>query len=129
MALSQTIKVGVLGGSRSLSKNIVDSADQRISQNFTVAGSTTDQQVALSIDVSEIKSIYIQCDENITLETNAIDAAGGDTLALLANEPYLWWTGSLYTNLLATDITTSYWTNGTTNVATVDLECVVDPTP
>ncbi len=128
MALSQSIQVGATGGGRTLSKNVVDSADQRISQNFTVAGSTTDQEVALSIDVSEIKSIYIQSNQNITLETNSASVPD-ETLALLANEPYLWWTGSLFTNLLATDITTSFWTNGTTNVATVDIECVVDPTP
>lgn len=127
MALSQTLKLGVIGR-QSLTKNVTKSADGSLSRVFDVPASTSDHEVALAIDVSEIKSIYIQSNQNITLETNETTAPP-DTLALLADEPYLWWTGWLYTNLLTTDITTTFWTNGTTNVATVHIEGVVDPTP
>jgi len=81
----------------------------------------------MTIDVSQLKAIYILSDQNITLETNS-GSAPADTLNLLANVPYVWHTGSYFTNLLTTDVTASYWTNASGSVANVNIELVVDPT-
>lgn len=95
----------------------------------TIADSVTDQLETISIDVSLIQSIYIHSTQAITLETNAIDATGGNTLLLLANDPYVWYTGSLFTNLLTEDITKIYLTNASGSTATFNLRCVYDSTP
>lgn len=86
----------------------------------------TDLLVAWSVDVSQIQSIIIEASVAMTIETNAIDATGGNTLSLLAGVPYVWHTGSYFANLLTLDVLKLYVTN--TTAGTLEIQCVVDPT-
>lgn len=86
----------------------------------------TDLLVAWAIDVSQIQSIIIEASQDMLLETNADDAAGGNAISLLAGVPYVWHTGSYYTNLLAIDVVKLYITN--TTAGTLKIQCVIDPT-
>lgn len=95
----------------------------------TVADGQTDQQITFDLDVSACKSFFLVSDQDITLETNAVDATGGNTLALIANEPYIWHDSSLDSFLLTADVTTSYWTNASGSTATIYCVALFDVTP
>ena len=128
MAFTHTVTRTVDTGGGTVSKTNTYSADGRESREITVPDSATDQLVNLSIDVSQIKSLYIVSSKDITLETNS----GGtpvDTVNLLADKPLLWQNDSYYTNLFGTDITAFYFTNASGAEATVNIEFVHDATP
>lgn len=76
-----------------------------------IPAESVDAQVAWSVDVSQIQSMILEASADMTLETNAIDATGGNTLNLLAGVPYVWHTGSYFTNVFALDITVLYVTS------------------
>lgn len=94
----------------------------------TVADSVTDQLEVISIDVSQIQLIYILSTQDLTLETND-SGTPVDTIALRANEPYIWFVNSYFTNILDTDVTAIYLTNASGSSATFNLRCVYDTTP
>jgi hypothetical protein len=75
----------------------------------------TDTQYDVVIDVSTIESLCIEASTAMTLETNANNAAGGQTLSLLANKAIVWNTqieATLGTVCpLTPDITALYVTN------------------
>lgn len=75
----------------------------------------TDTQIDCTLDVSTIQSLCIVATVDMTLETNATNAAGGDSIALLANKPVVWNTqieDTLGTACpLTLDVTTLYLTN------------------
>ena len=75
------------------------------------------------------RSIWIESDYAVTLETNAVDATGGNTIVLVANEPYLWWDGSVIVNLITLDVTTLYITNASGSEAAVKIRVLQDATP
>ena len=130
MAFTHTIGFSWAGGGLSLASSNAFSAAAEYNITETVADGITDAEVACVIDVSEIKSIYISSNLNLLLETNINDGSV-DVLNLLANQPYIWHTGYLYTNILDTDITKLFLTNSTGGgeTATFELRCVLDPTP
>ena len=75
----------------------------------------TDTQVDCVLDVSTIKSLCIESSVAMTLETNANNAAGGQTISLLANKAMVWNTqieATLGTTCpLTPDITSLFVTN------------------
>lgn len=95
----------------------------------TITTGTTDQQFSLTIDVSQVKAFWLESDRNVTVETNAIDASGGNTLNLIANEPYIWWSTDLNSFKLTADVTTMYITNTSGATATIYCGVVYDSTP
>ncbi len=117
-----------LASGNEVSETQTFSSDSRTERSVSVANSETDYLVAFSLDVSGIQVIIITSDQDITMETNSGGAAD-ETINLLANNPYIWYTGSYYTNLLATDITALYFTNSSGETATVDILVVHDSTP
>ena len=82
----------------------------------------------VNLNVSEIKAIIITADQAILLETHD-SGTPADTISLVAGKAYVWYTGSYFTNKLATDITKIYLTNASGSAATVEMEAVYDPTP
>ena len=93
-----------------------------------VPADSTDLEIVIAIDVSAIKLIIILASHDLTLETNN-GAAPDDTLNLVAGRPYVWYTGSYYTNLLTTDITSIFMTEAASDDATLDILALVDATP
>jgi len=127
MAFTHTIGRSWSGGGLSLSasKAYTASAEYNFTEDILAVADT---EVACVIAVAEIASIFIVCNEDILLEVND-GAGGGGSIALLADEPYVWHTDSYYTNLLAVDITALFFTNTSGNTATVEFRCLVDSTP
>ena len=109
----------VVGSSQTITGGAEANLDEPIPQD------STDLEILYSLDVSQIKSIVILADQAMTLKTNS-SSVPDETLSLLANDPYEWHTGSLHTNLLATDITSLFMTN--TTAGTLKIESTIDPT-
>ncbi|KKN53084.1 hypothetical protein LCGC14_0605960 [marine sediment metagenome] len=102
--------------------------DGKDNLDVSVADSSTDYLVNFALDVSLIQAIIIVSDKDVTMETND-GTTPADTINLLANNPYIWYTGSYFTNLLTTDITGLYFTNSSGGVANVKLLVIKDTTP
>lgn len=88
----------------------------------------TDTPLAIALDVSQARSVFILSDRDITIETNATNAAGGNTLALKANIPYVWITNKYHSLVFTSDITIAYVTNASGGVARLEIEILFDPT-
>ncbi len=127
MAFSHTLHTTVTGAGTTIQDSQTFTAALHLAIDESIA-ITDDNLINLSIDVSEIQLIKILSDQDLTLETNS-STVPDETLNLLANSPYIWDTKSLFTNLLATDITKIYLSNGSGSVATFKLIVLYDPTP
>lgn len=127
MAFTHRVTQNVNGG-KPITKENDYSGSGQISIDETIADSTTDGLVAMSLDVSQIKSIYIVATVAMLLETNS-GSAPAETISLVADVPYVWTTDSYDTNLLATDITALFLTNVSGGAGNFTLECVYDATP
>lgn len=105
-------------------------ADNVLSYSLSVPTATTDQQVLIAVTLAAMKAYYIVSDKAITIETNATDATGGDTIVLVANQPIMWTTGSpAMTKHFTQNITTMYITNASGATATIEIRFARDATP
>lgn len=123
-----TITLGIDGSGVARSKTIINTqAGVSLIDGETVATGETDYELAFDLDVSQCKSFYLESDQDVTLETNAIDATGGNTIALRANEPYAWHANSYEAAFLLTlDVTVFYITNASGSTATIYCVALFD---
>lgn len=101
------------------------SADKHVQLDQTVPANSTNLLTALTLDVSQLKSIIIKSSVAMTLEFND-STTGVPTLALVAGVPYIWNEDSYDACLLTDDVTALYITN--TTAGTLELSAIVDPT-
>jgi len=131
MASSGTITIQYNGGGISQTNNITKSDTGRVQWEESIVTATTDGQVNCpTIDVSELVLLYINSTQDVTIETNAADATGGNTLTLKANEPYVWWLNAPFVNMITLDIVTNVFiTNTSGATAVITFEAILDTTP
>lgn len=128
MAFTHTITYKIVEGSNQIEKSIAISAGQKVSISEAITDGTTDGEVALAIDQSQLKSLYIVADQALVLETND-GAAPDDTITLVANSPVVWQYGTGLTCPITVDITTNLFvTNASGSTATLQCEFLIDPT-
>lgn len=126
MSFSHILTYGWTQGSNSLSKQKTITAGQELNISESIDASQTDKLIACVIDVSQLKSIYMLASVAMTLETND-GTTPGTTIALDANEPYVWHSDSPQANPFgATDVTALYVTN--TTAGDLDIRALIDPT-
>lgn len=120
----------VEAGGETIQQTSEVTADQETNVEVTVAGSTTDDQVDVAIDISDLKSIYMETDQDLTVETNS-GSTPDDTFTLKANMPMTWNTDSSLPNPFAsaTDVTALYLTNAGSTAATFRMKVLQDVTP
>ena len=129
MALTHTITRRVAAGSRTLEKVTTKTAGAGPSLSESIPDSSTDLQIPFSVDVSQVKSCWIQATGgNLTVKTNS-SSTPADTLALVDGVPQLWVEGDLATFFLTTDVTDLFVTNSSGAASTLDIEILYDPTP
>lgn len=128
MAFSHVLTKSVGTGGKTISGQKTYSGDSRISIDVSVADEAVDFHVDMTLDVSEIDSIFILSDQSITLETNNAGTPV-DTISLVANVPYCWDTDCYFANILDSDITGLYFTNASGAAARVQIDVVYDGTP
>ncbi len=117
----------VVVGDRTLNLQRVISSTGRISLEESVATGQTNRLIAFTLDVSQLKGIIINSTKDVTFETNS-GSSPADTIALLANVPYVWHYQSYHPCLLTTDVTGIYITNASGATATINIEAVYDAT-
>lgn len=89
-------------------------------------GASNDQLFALTLDVSQMKMLYLHSDVACTLETNSSSAAAA-TVALVAGQPVIWTSTNGQTNPFgSTDVTALYVSAAA--AGTLTLKAIVDPT-
>ncbi len=108
-------------------KSVSLTGDGEDNRSFT-AGPNATTQVNLAFVKTALKSLYILSDVALTLKTND-SGSPQDTIAIAANSPFTWYTGSGEANPFADNVTTTYWVNGTAGAATVFVGLLVDATP
>lgn len=126
MAVSQTLTIGWSRGSESVTKTITKSSEGGKDIDVDIIANQTDKLVAETIDVSQIKLLWIMADVAMTVETNS-GSAPDDTLTLVANEPIVWWDGCGWPCPLGTDVAAFYITN--TTAGNLKAHFVLDATP
>ena len=87
----------------------------------------TDTLVNIAFPYANVKAYYLYSTTACTIETNATDATGGQSISLAAGVPKIWVTGGDGSNVFSANVTKFY----VTNVADTVLTAVVlyDPTP
>jgi hypothetical protein len=115
-------------GNNSLSMRDTFTGESEANVSVSVPDSSTDFEITLGIDISEIKSIVINSDQVVTLETNSGSAAD-DTFALTADNPLVWNVDSPAANPFSADITALFVTNSSGSAATFNVRCLLDATP
>ena len=108
------------------------SGDSWTHTEASIGASDTDTQVDVTIDVSQIKSLFIYSpDSDLLLETN--NAASGscdDSITIKEDIPLVWdSTSGYYTCPLGTDVTTIYVTNSGGVATTLYIGLCRDATP
>lgn len=129
--MSITVSRNVTGGGLTVSQDTTVTGDNTNKFEVTVGTSVTDDLLNISLDVDKIKGYYIHANNTLQIETNAVDATGGNTLNLVANEPLVFMGDTdLYTNLLTLDVTKMYLTNASgSNTVTLKMVFEQDATP
>lgn len=128
MSFTHTLEEKISTSGNTVQTSNAFSGDGQVSLEVSVPDSETDMLVDLALNVSEIKSVFITSDQDLTLETND-GSTPDDTLSLVADVPYVWHENSYFSNLLTTDITALYLTNASGATANFKLEAVYDATP
>ncbi len=109
-----------------IAKNVTVTADGEKNLSVALGASETDKQVDIAIDVSELKSLFISCDVDVTVETNN-GSSPADTLTIKAGKPLSWHEECGLTNPLGTDVTALFLT--CTAAGTFELRALEDLTP
>jgi hypothetical protein len=125
MSITHTFTFGHSGGSTSLSDSVAVTGELATEANIALAGSTTDQQENIAFNHTNLRGIYIKSDVTVTLETNATDATGGNTITVTAGKPFIWYLACGLTNPFTSAVTTTYWTNATGGAATIYMRTLV----
>jgi hypothetical protein len=116
-------------GATSITKTITETWGSENNLDEAVTDGTTNGLVAWACDFSQLKAFYMVSDQAITVYTNdAGTGAPDNTFVLVANEPVLWWAGSLLTNPFTADVTALYVTNASGSTAAFKIRKLEDPT-
>ena len=114
-------------GVATVAKTVSKSASAVISLSETIAGSGT-TQVFQAIDVSAVAGIVINSTVAVTLKTNS-SGSPDNTIVLVADQPYIWYTAAYDTFKLTTDVVSIYCVVAVATAGTLTIEGVVDATP
>lgn len=105
----------------------VSGAMQVLVDGEAIAGSAT-TQLFVPLDVSAVVGFAIVSTVATTLKTNS-SGSPDNTLALVANQPYIWHTGAYDTFKLTTDVVSMYFVVAGATAGTVTIAALIDPTP
>lgn len=128
MSIQHSVTIQWEQGNNSLSQRDTFTGEAEANVSVSVPDSSTDFEVTLAIDVSEIKSIIIASDQDITVETND-GTTPDDTFTIEANNPLIWNVDSPAATPFSADITALFVTNSSGAAATFNVRCLVDATP
>ncbi len=123
-----TRNVNALGENVTSRISITSGAAYKVSES--VPGPSTNLEIALVIDVSQLKALYIHCDTAISLFFNeASTGSPSKTLVLVAGQAFSWDNLSGHANPFgATDVTKVFVTKSGSGAAALKIFVLTDPT-
>ena len=127
---SQTLTLNWVRQGESVTQQVTLTADGEHNYDIPIPATNplTDLQVDITLDVSELKSVYVWSDVAVTLEGN--DAAGTQySIALAANKPLIWYTGCGWANPFTVDVSAMYVSKTGTATGTLKMRFLEDDTP
>ena len=128
MAQTYQLVYGFNYGGEQLSRTVTVSNEMSTAIDRSVADSTTDLEVALEIDVSLLKALWIESDQVVTIETNS-GSAPDHAFVMVANQPLVWQAADYHANPFdTTDITSIFITNASGATANVKIRVLADAT-
>jgi len=92
----------------------------------TVAGASATTEYDISIDVSQLNSIFLYSDGDLTLKTNS-SSVPDQTITIKSGVPFFWTKDMGITNPLTTDVTKFYFVNA--GAVDVNVNGLVNLTP
>jgi hypothetical protein len=113
-------------GGTALSESVSITADSEISIDFSLTSEQVDKEYDIDFAFARLKAIYIESDKDVTLETNANDATGGDTIPVNGGEGFCWTDQDLADNPFTVNVTRMFITNGEAAVATGKIRVLYD---
>lgn len=125
--------VGVLGYTHTLNLNWSNGGTNPLNTTVTVTGTAEfNTQTTAPISATtlmemaflyaNLQSIYVLSPFALTLNTNATDGTGGNSIPIAANQPFIWYLASGVTCPFTNNVTKFYWVNASgTNVPTVQV--------
>jgi hypothetical protein len=84
----------------------------------TVVNPSETAEIDATVPVAKILSGFVTCSQNVTVNTNAADATGGQSIALVAGKSLAWNNQSGAANPFTPNITKFYVINATVKAAT-----------
>ena len=125
MSFNNVVTVSVREGANTLTdtRTITTEAEYKIIE--TVADATTDGEVAISIDVSQLKAFGMISTQDLTVKTNS-SGAPQETFNLTAGEMVFFREGDAA--IFAGDVTAFFVTNSSGAAATFSVIAGIDPT-
>jgi hypothetical protein len=128
MAFSHTHTRSFSSGASTITASKTETADSEANIDTELAASSTNVVHNIAIDVSELESLYIYCEEDTTVYVNDASTGAPDaTIAISADAPYLWPNGSATNPLGSVDVTALYLTCSAGG--DFQFRALVDPTP
>lgn len=121
VSVAQSARIG--DQTANLTKTIVGTDFS--SHKLLLDNGETDKEIGFVIDVSQVVSLYMLCDQDIAVETNS-GISPGNTVALKANEPLIWNQESYYDLPFNVDVTALFLTNASGEDATFTIEVLED---
>jgi hypothetical protein len=130
MSFEHVITQSIGGSAGPISKRISITSGSQIAIDESFTHPITNGEIALVIDVSQLKSLYIVVDKAANLFFNeASTGTPSKTLNLVANQPFVWTNLSLHTNPFgATDVTKVFITTTVAGATRLQIFGLLDPT-
>lgn len=128
MAFTHTHTRNFSRSGENLTASAVATAAAEVCIDEVITTATTDGLVALTLDQSALKSVFITSDVAVTLETNSGSAAD-DSFTLAAGQVISWAIGDAAACPITADVTALYVTNTSGSSANLKLRFLQDPTP
>lgn len=94
----------------------------------TIPANTNNVEVGIAFTIAALKSIRIDTDVTVTLETND-GTTPDDTFTITAGTPFFWMTGTGIANPFDTNVTKFFFSNATNTNASVRIRGVRDDLP
>lgn len=130
MAFTHTITQSITqpGGAAGLSAANAYTGDGKSSREIPVPEDSTDLEVAVAIDFSQLVNIFMLSDVDMTVETNSATVPD-DTITLSAGVPLIWNADAPNSNPFTADVTAFFLTTGAVGAGTFKAEILQDSTP
>ncbi len=127
MSVTHRIQLRFQKGNDVIDKTVVSASGSENNLDELIPIAASDLLVAWACDYSQLKSLYMVSDKDLTVETNN-GSTPDDTFVLKANEPMVWTENCGLANPFTVDVTALYVTNESGVDAILRIRKLEDPT-